>query len=138
MNDALLEMYRVDPNPRLVWLLDFAITEAASRCSGGEYREWLAWASSWQRGQRSPAACVDIAHRCFEHKGNPVWHCLGQLAWAAKEACYSTPKSGWLVVNYISDAMLALGVAFPANAIGLVEAPTIDLSVGGKSVDSAG
>jgi hypothetical protein len=64
--------------------------------------DWLNWAYRWLEGVRSPAACVDVAHR--------VCSGLGQIAWAAKESCYDTPQSGWLVMRYIADAMLSLGL----------------------------
>lgn len=89
---------------------------AARLRKGNGHDDWLSWAASWAVGERSPGRCVDVGHECFSHKGDPVWHALGQLAWAAKEACYDTPKSGWLTVFYIADAMIAFGVAFPTDA----------------------
>jgi hypothetical protein len=44
---------------------------------------------------------------------SPTFHALGQIAWAAKEACYETPQSTWLVLRYVSDAMIAFNIAFP-------------------------
>ncbi len=123
MTDKLAAL-RINPNPRLVALLGYAIDEVASRLVlRGEYAEWLAWAASWKEGERSPGKCVDVAHRCFEHKEDPIWHTLGQLAWGAKEACYSTKTSGWLVIRYVADAMCAFGVAFPDNGMAELEPP---------------
>lgn len=93
----------------------------------------LGWAASWKAGRRSPAACVNISHFCFKHKGwgidgngtDPVWHTLGQLAWGAKEACYNTPQSGWLTIRYIADAMVAFGIAFPDEGLAMLDPPTI-------------
>ena len=117
----------VNPNPRLVALMNYAIDEVTSRLRyREEYRDWLNWAAAWKDGQRSPQACVDISHRCSAQKNDPVWHTLGQLAWGAKEACYSAPTSGWLVIRYIADAMCAFGVAFPDTAATLLEPPTVD------------
>ncbi len=135
---ADMEANRVNPNPRLVWLINFAIEEIMPELfRKDEYAEWLTWASSWKNGQRSPRACVNAAHRCFDHKGwgmdgkatNPVWHCLGQIAWGAKEACYNSKTSGWLVVRYVADAMLAFGIAFPADPRLLLDPPTIESTV---------
>jgi len=137
---AMHDIERVNPNPRLVWFMNYAIDEVTTRLDKkGEYSEWLGWASSWKAGKRSPQACVDISHFCFDHpdhKGwgldgkatNPIWHTLGQLAWGAKEACYDTPKSGWLVVRYIADAMVAFGVAFPDEGLPMLEPPLPPLS----------
>ncbi len=113
----------VKPNPRLVRLVSYAIDEVAASLDEGEWSEWLAWASSWKAGQRQPQACVDISHRCFRDRENDIGHCLGQIAWAAKEACYETTESGWLVIRYIADAMVAFGVAFPAEGLALLEPP---------------
>lgn len=133
---------RINPNPRLVGLLNYAIDEVTDRLRNqAEYGEWLGWASSWKSGKRSPSACVEVANFCFEHKGwgldgeavAPVWHSLGQLAWGAKEACYSAPTSGWLVVRYIADAMAAFGVAFPDKQFVMLQPPTITIEDGGKS-----
>lgn len=125
----------VNPNPRLVALMNYAISEVSSRLHHKqEYREWLDWAATWKDGQRSPQACVEISHRCGvgERKGSLVWPTLGQLAWGAKEACYTTPTSGWLVIRYIADAMCAFGVAFPYDAAALLEPPG---KVGNKVAD---
>lgn len=131
------DLDRISPNPKIVALLDYALDEVTARLSRkGEYAEWLAWAAEWKKGRRSPQACVDISHFCSDHpdhKGwgidgratDPVWHTLGQLAWGAKEACYSAPTSGWLVIRYIADAMTAFGVAYPNNAPAL-NPPTIE------------
>jgi hypothetical protein len=134
MQRALDEM-RPNPNPRIVALLDYALDEILPKLHKDEYAEWIGWAASWKAGRRTPQTCVDIGHFCFSHKGwgldgnaiEPVWHCLGQLAWAAKEACYSTPASGWLVIRYIADAMIAFGIAFPIEKFAVLEPPTLDL-----------
>jgi hypothetical protein len=131
MKRAMEEM-RPNPNPRIVALLDYALNEISAKLRKAEYTKWFGWAESWKSGQRAPQACVNIAHFCFEHKAwgidgkatDPVWHCLGQLAWAGKEACYSTPTSGWLVVRYIADAMTAFGIAFPEEKFAALEPPT--------------
>lgn len=106
---------RPNPNPRIVELLNYALAEVVLRLRGDEYADWLSWAAAWKAGGRFPVTCVDVAHRCFEHKEDVVWHALGQLAWAGKEACYDGPKSGWLVIRYIADAMVAFGVTFPSD-----------------------
>ena len=117
---------RIDPNQRLVWFVDYAIDAVVDKLYPKEkYLVWLDFAEEWKNGNRSPARCVDAAHKCFEHKG-PTWHTLGQLAWGAKEACYDTPQSGWLVVRYIADAMVAFGVAFPEL---ISAAPPLTLSL---------
>jgi hypothetical protein len=116
---------RINPNPKIVALINYAIAQVNARLSSREeFSLWLSWAKHWADGERSPASCVETAHRCFEHKGYPTWHCLGQLAWAAKESCYDTPKSGWLVVRYVADAMIAFGAAFPTDNT-LLESPSI-------------
>jgi hypothetical protein len=115
-------------------LVFYAIDEVTARLSRkGEFGEWLGWAKAWKDGRRSPQGCVDIAHFCFGHKGwgvdgsgtDPVWHTLGQLAWGAKEACYSTETGGWLVVRYIADAMVAFGIKYPDRMTAMLEPPTI-------------
>lgn len=134
MNHADQEMLRVSPNPRVVALLDYAIDEISPKVSKPEYAEWLAWAAMWRAGRHSPQACVDISHFCSSHKGwgidgnstTPIWHTLGQLAWGAKEACYSAPTSGWMVIRYIADAMVTFGIAFPDRGVAALEPPTID------------
>jgi len=129
----------IKPNPRLVWLVSYAIDEVSSRLSDKqEYREWLDWASRWKEGHRVPQACVDISRLCGDHKDHLIWHTLSQLSWGAKEACYSTPTSGWLVIRYIADAMVAFGVAFPDQEIGTLLLPpssaeTIKLEGGRKA-----
>ena len=110
----------IEADPRFVALMNLAIDSVAPRLSRKEYAEWLTWASSWKAGERSPQACVDIAHKCFAQKDDPAWHTLGQLAWAAKECCYTAPESGWLVIRYIADAMIAFGVAFPDKLMRLL------------------
>lgn len=134
-----LDAMRVNPNPRVVALLDYALDQIIPKLSTPFYQEhsgkWLEWAAEWRAGQRSPGRCVAVSHWCFDHKGwgiggqetDPVSHCLGQLAWGAKEACYSTPTSGWLVIRYIADAMVAFGVAFPEEGLKALEPPTLDL-----------
>jgi hypothetical protein len=131
-----IEMMRINPNPRVVALLDYAIDKVTEHLfRKPEYTEWFGWADSWKAGRRSPQACVDIAHFCFSHKGwgmdgkgtDPVWHTLGQLAWGGKEACYSHPTGAWLVIRYIADAMTAFGIAFPDDGIALLGPPTIDI-----------
>lgn len=119
------DLERINPNPKLVWFINYAIDEVTARLSNkGEHGEWLAWASSWKEGRHSPATCVDIAHHCFKDKEDSVQHCLGQIAWGAKEACYNTPASGWLVIRYIADALIAFGVAFPNNELRLISKKT--------------
>lgn len=121
-----MKLLAINPNPRLVWLMNYAIDEIVVKLSWQDrFEVWLTWAASWKAGERSPGICVDVAHRCFAHKGDPAWHCLGQLAWGAKEACYDNPTSGWLVIRYIADAMVAFGLAFPTTA----EIPLLDASV---------
>ena len=57
----------INPNPRLVSLLNYALDEVAARLRHqDEFRDWLDWAAEWKGGQRSPQACVDISHRCGE------------------------------------------------------------------------
>lgn len=136
MKKALDEM-RPNPNPRIVALLSYAIDEILPRLSTSFHKEnsgkWIEWATAWRAGHRSPQNCVDVAHWCFDQKGwgfdgqatDPVSQALGQLAWAAKEACYSTPTSGWLVIRYIADAMIAFGVAFPADGLKALGSPTM-------------
>ena len=125
---------RINPNPRLIWLLNYAIDEIMARLHRkDEYRDWLSWAVDWKKGERRPQRCVDISHRCFDHKGwgidgngtDPVWHALGQLAWSAKEACYDVPQTGWLVVRYIADAMIAFGISYPKEMGIILEPSTI-------------
>ncbi len=128
--EAQLAAMRVNPNPRLVAFINYAIDEVVAKLRyQDEFREWLDWAASWKYGERSPQACVDISHRCAKHaRENPlVWPSLGQLAWGAKEACYSAPTSGWLVIRYIADAMHAFGVSYSDKAATLLEPPTIDV-----------
>lgn len=129
-----MDHYRVNPNPRLVALLNFALAEVISKLHGPKYAAWIEWAQAWDNGERQPGRCVDIAHKCFAHKIpglngeriDPLWHTLGQLAWGAKEACYTTPTSGWLVIRYIADAMTAFGIAFPENLLLRLSPPIED------------
>lgn len=124
-----LDDMRPNPNPQLIALMDYAIEQIEahlSRDTKEQYRDWMEWAESWKRGKRATQACVDVAHRCFANKECPVGHTLGQLAWGAKEACYSGGTSGWLVVRYIADAMHAFGIAFPEKGPLRLEAPTLD------------
>jgi hypothetical protein len=128
--EAQLAAMRVNPNPRLVALMDYALDQVVAKLRyQDEFREWLEWAADWKREQRSPQACVDISHHCRERAKETglVWPSLAQLAWGAKEACYSAPTSGWLVIRYIADAMCAFGIAFPDKTAVLLEPPTIDL-----------
>lgn len=121
------EIFVVKPNPRMVWLINYAIDEIVHRLERkSEYHEWLGWAASWKAGVRSPSACVSVANNCFEDKENPIRICLGQLAWGAKEACYDAPKSGWLVIRYIADAMIAFGAEFPDNFRDGLPPPIVD------------
>lgn len=104
---------QISPDARLVSLIDRALDEVLSRLYGDhftKYAEWIAWARRWQGGEHSPQACVDASRSA---KDDGIGKCLGQLAWGAKEACYSTPKSGWLVIWYVADTMMFWGVAFP-------------------------
>ena len=118
---------RVEPDRRLVFLISYAIDQVTPKLRDRkQWAPWLEWADSWKSGRHSPAACVSVAHQCFENKGNPIGHTLGQIAWGAKEACYSTPKSGWLVIRYIADAMVAFSVAYPEQGVPLLDPPTID------------
>lgn len=103
----------VKPNPQFVALVNHAISEMEVRIRDkSEYSEWFAWASSWKSGKYSPADCVSASHE-VRKSGDPIRHCLGQIAWGAKEACYDAPKSGWLVAFYMADAMIAIGAEFP-------------------------
>lgn len=117
------EPTRIDPDPRIVWLMDYAIDHITPRLQSPSMREvyapWLKWAQRWRKGERSPAECVAIAEECFAND----LHSLGQLAWGAKEACYSTPTSGWLVIRYIADAMVAFGIAFPDEPLPALAPP---------------
>jgi hypothetical protein len=117
--DAML----VNPNPRLVGFINYAIENIMPLLSLGEEADfWRDWASSWVTGQRSPQTCVDVARKCFLHEDLASWHTLGQISWAAKEACYNIPSGGWLVVRYIADAMIAFGIDF-TDGEQLIEAP---------------
>lgn len=123
----------INPNPRLVALMNYALDEVVAKLRyREEHREWLEWAAAWKAGQRSPQACVSISHKMTSHKDEfgqacPVRHTLGQLAWGAKEACYSHPQAGWLVVRDIADAMHVFGVAYSDKAAAvLLEPPTIE------------
>lgn len=114
----------VQPDARLVALVSYACEQVDGRLDGmlrDSCADWIAWAQAWAAGQRSPGACVATAQECFARaKKGPLYHTLGQLAWAAKEACYSTPTSPWLVIRYVADAMIAFGVAFPETTFGLL------------------
>lgn len=124
---------QINPDPRFVWLMNFAIESIAAKLySEDEYSAWLNWAATWRAGTRSPQACVAVAHKCFQHKNSPIWHTLGQLAWGARECCYSSPQSGWLVVRYIADAMIAFGVAFPDESVPALHSPAITSDAMGK------
>lgn len=123
------EIYRVDPYEPLVRLVSWAVSEVVetrhilSSVEGSS--EWMGWANSWLDGKRQPGDCVRIAGQCFdkaksnEHHAPHINHALGQLAWAAKEACYHTPQTGWLAVRYIADAMLVFGIACPDLCLSL-------------------
>lgn len=127
---AAMDAMRVRPNPKLVALMDYAIDEIVAKIRyQDEFADWLEWAAAWRSGQRAPQICVDISHRCTagERKHSLVWPTLAQLAWGAKEACYSAPTSGWLVIRYIADAMHNFGVAFPDKGLTLLEPPTIEV-----------
>jgi hypothetical protein len=126
MRKAMEDM-RPNPNPRVVALVDYAIDQIAPRLTHNEwYADWLAWAARWRSGERVPQDCVNAANACFEKRDqiNPLFHTLGQLAWGAKEACYTTSKGGWLTVRYIADAMVTFGVAFPEEGLAALEPPT--------------
>lgn len=135
-----MEIHLPNPNPQLVALISYAIGQVSPRLSGmlaEDYAPWLLWAARWSSGERSPQACVDVAHKCFDDTS--LGHTLGQLAWGAKEACYTTSNSPWLVMRYVADAMVAFGVAFPeASVLRLSDAgdvlsiPTAPLDEGGK------
>lgn len=122
-----IRLNKVNPNPRLVWLMDYALAEVTARLRGVEYSDWLSWAAAWKAGERSPGRCVEVSHSCFDQKEQLVWHSLGQLAWGAKEACYDAPQSGWLVIRYIADAMDAFGVAFPQDTRFPLSVAAIDI-----------
>jgi hypothetical protein len=123
------EIAQIDPDPRFVYLLNFAIDAVTEKLHWrDEYAAWLGWAASWKDGDRSPQSCVDIANKCFANRGDPVRHALGQLAWAAKECCYSTEQSGWLVIRYIADAMIAFGIAFPDKMPRILDGPDIEFT----------
>lgn len=129
-----------NPNPRIVALLDYALDQVVEHLAWNREKyepEWFVWVQEWKKGQRAPGRCVSVAHQCFTHKGwgldgkstDPVHHTLGQLAWAGKEACYSTKTSGWLVIRYIADAMTAFGLAFPeAQMVELLPGPALKIS----------
>lgn len=131
-HNALNEM-QPNPDPRLVTMLDFAIDQVSARItSKKDYSDWLEWAAEWQTGRHAPQQCIDVAHRCFDRAKKDqltMWHTLGQLAWGAKEACYSTKSSPWYVLFYIADAMIAYGIAFPEGMTMRLEPPTIDTDV---------
>lgn len=110
-----VEHMSVNPDPRFVWLIDYAIDAVSSEIHDRKpYAAWFAWAADWRAGKRSPQACVDASHACRDIDDFGVSGSLAQIAWGAKEACYSAPKSGWLALRYVADAMIAFGVAFPA------------------------
>jgi len=126
-----LEEMRVNSNPRLVWMVDYAIEQIMPKLARKhEFPEWASWALTWKAGQRQPQRCVDIAHLCFDHhrenNGLSMGHALGQIAWAAKEACYSNDRAGWYVMFYLADAMIAFGIAYPKKFAPALEAPTLD------------
>src|SRR5260370_42569550 len=121
-----LATLRPRPDPKLVALVSWAIAAVARKVYASEYAPWLHWAGTWEKGKRNPCACVDMGEWCFSHRDpgkdggvGPAYHALGQIAWAAKEACYTTPQSGWLVVRYIGDARRAYGIGFPADGLAL-------------------
>lgn len=128
----MTEISRIDPNPRIVWLMDYALDAIIPRLRGqigNDFAPWIEWAKAWRAGQRSPQRCVDVAHECFARKDDdPLAHTLGQLAWGAKEACYSSPTSGWLVIRYIADAMVAFGIAYPDDHSLMLGPPAAMLS----------
>lgn len=125
----------IKPNPRIAGLLDYALDQIVEHLAWNKDNyepDWFVWAAEWRGGNHSPGRCVDVAHKCFAHKGwgidgratDPVHHTLGQLAWGGKEACYSTPTSGWLVIRYIADAMTAFGIAPPDRALPAIDPPS--------------
>lgn len=118
-----MEATRVNPNPRIVAFVDFALKQVMAQLTHdrSRYETWFQWASSWLDGEHAPGACVRVGRHYLSQRGsNPVAHCLGQLAWAGKEACYSASKSGCLVTRYIADAMIAFGVASPDKTLPLL------------------
>ena len=122
---------RVNPDPRLESLINYALKAILPKLPGHEYDFWREWALQWIGGVRSPALCVEIGRQCFAKEEQLVWHTLGQLAWGAKEACYRLPQSGWLVIRYIGDAMADFGISFPDGPFLIgssvpVAAPAID------------
>jgi hypothetical protein len=122
------EVIRINPNPNLVALMDYALDEILQRLPRDKkFDFWREWAAAWKAGERSPGKCVAISHKC--PKQEPIWHTLGQLAWGAKEACYSTPTGGWLVIRYIADAMADWGVAFPDGPLLALEPPCPAIAV---------
>lgn len=83
--------------------------------------DWIVWARAWlDQLDRTPGSAVDAAHKIGH--SDPLTHALHQLAWAAKESCYgATHKAApWLVLRYVADAAVALGI----NAGGLLKRVT--------------
>jgi hypothetical protein len=118
---------RMAPDARLVTLVSHACEQVIPMVrSMDQAAGWTDWAERWIAGDRQPGMCVSVAHDCFEsHKrGYLAGGALGQLAWAAKEACYETPTSPWLVIRYVADAMIAFGIAYPDRVEGLLPSPT--------------
>lgn len=116
--EAAIAELRVNPDPRLVRLIDMALTEVSAKLRhDAQFKEWIVWADEWLGGRHIPQRCVDVSHACDKHEEPFVWPSLAQLAWGAKEACYSTPKSGWLVIRYVAGAMVNFGVAFPKDGL---------------------
>lgn len=104
------DVEQIRPDEQMCRLIDWAIDEAMLRLPDSACGPvWREWAQSWIQGERSPAACVFAAHKSSSLVASP----LSQIAWGAKEACYTTPTSRWLVLRYVADAMAAIGAEFP-------------------------
>lgn len=104
------DVIEIQPNANLVRIVSWAISVVQPKLTDTA-EPWRKWASAWLVGQRQPGACVNMARWCFSQH-TELFHALAQIAWAAKEACYTTRQSPWLVLRYVGDAMIAFNVAF--------------------------